>query len=254
MTVENKAKPKIAFFFFTGCEGCQLNKLNFEDNILDIIAHVDIVEFREAMDDKADHYDVAFIEGSLSTPDCISRIHDIRRRSTVLVSLGACASTGGINAMKNLQPIETVRETVYGDDKYRFPTLPAMPVSAVVKVDHEINGCPMSQPEFLKVFKALVTGQSPIKPDTPVCVECKLKENECLYNRGMVCLGPITKSGCDAICPSFGQFCTGCRGLVSNPNKNAMINIMTDHGISLDDAQKRMLLFNSYSHNHSLLK
>jgi len=254
MTVENKAKPKIAFFDFTGCEGCQLNKLNFEDNILDIIAHVDIVEFREAMDDKADHYDVAFIEGSLSTPDCISRIHDIRRRSTVLVSLGACASTGGINAMKNLQPIETVRETVYGDDKYRFPTLPAMPVSAVVKVDHEINGCPMSQPEFLKVFKALVTGQSPIKPGTPVCVECKLKENECLYNRGMVCLGPITKSGCDAICPSFGQFCTGCRGLVSNPNKNAMINIMTDHGISLDDAQKRMLLFNSYSHNQSLLK
>jgi coenzyme F420-reducing hydrogenase gamma subunit len=228
--------------------------LNFEENILDIIAHVDIVEFREAMDDKADHYDVAFIEGSLSTPDCISRIHDIRRRSTVLVSLGACASTGGINAMKNLQPIETVRETVYGDDKYRFPTLPAMPVSAVVKVDYEINGCPMSQPEFLKVFKALVTGQSPIKPGTPVCVECKLKENECLYNRGMVCLGPITKSGCDAICPSFGQFCTGCRGLVSNPNKNAMINIMTDHGISLDDAQKRMLLFNSYSHNQSLLK
>ncbi len=241
-----KTKPKIALFDFTSCEGCQLNKLNLENHILDLLEHVEIVEFREAMDDRADSYDIAFIEGSISTPTCVERIHDIRRRAKILVALGSCASIGGINAMKNLQPIEDVREIVYGEDKYLFPTLPAMPVSAIVKVDYEIHGCPMSIPEFLQVFKALVMGKAPIKPDSPVCVECKLRENECLFDRGMVCLGPITRSGCDAICPSFGQFCSGCRGLVPNPNRNAMLDILTDHGLSVQDAEKRLLLFNSY--------
>ena len=242
-----KTKPQIAFFDFTSCEGCQLNKLNLENHLLELLEHVDIVEFREAMDDKADAYDIAFIEGSISTPSCVERIHDIRRRAKILVALGSCATIGGINAMKNLQPIEDVREIVYGQDKYLFPTLPAMPVSAIVKVDYEIHGCPMSIPEFLVVFKALVMGKQPIKPDSPVCVECKLRENECLYDRGMICLGPITRSGCDAICPSFGQFCTGCRGLVANPNRNAMLDILTEHGLSLQEAEKRLLLFNSYN-------
>ena len=254
MATETKIKPKVAFFDFTSCEGCQLNKLNLENDLLDILEHIDIVEFREAMDDKAEEYDIAFIEGSISTPSCVERIHDIRRRAKMVIALGACASQGGINAMKNLQPIEEVREAVYGDEKYRFPTLPAMPVSAIVKVDYEIDGCPMSMPEFLKVLKALLAGQDPIKPDTAVCVECKLNENECVYDKGMVCLGPITRGGCDAICPSFGQFCTGCRGLISNPNKNAMLEILTDHGISLDEAKKRILLFNSYDHSQSMPK
>ncbi|MBL7059900.1 MAG: NADH:ubiquinone oxidoreductase [Candidatus Marinimicrobia bacterium] len=240
------AKPKVAFFDFTSCEGCQLNKLNLENHILDVLEHIDIVEFREAMDDKADEYDIAFIEGSISTPTCVERIHDIRRRTKVLIALGSCAAIGGINSMKNLQPIESIREAVYGEDKYLFPTLPAIPVSAIVKVDYEIHGCPMSIPEFLKIFKSLVMGKAPIKPDSPVCVECKLKENECLYERGMVCLGPITRSGCDAICPSFGQFCTGCRGVIPNADKHAMTDILLRHGLSTDEARKRLLMFNSY--------
>ncbi|MCF7824078.1 MAG: NADH:ubiquinone oxidoreductase [Candidatus Marinimicrobia bacterium] len=238
-------KPQVAFFDFTSCEGCQLNKLNLENDLLDILKHVDIVEFREAMDDKADHYDIAFIEGSISSPSCVERIHDIRRRSDILVALGSCAVNGGINAMKNLHPIDEVRETVYGKDKYLFATLPAMAVSSVVKVDYEVRGCPMNQQDFLKLLIALVLGKQAPKYNSPVCVECKLKENECLYNRGMVCLGPVTRGGCDALCPSFGQFCTGCRGILSNPNLDGMLEIMTNHGISLDEAKKRMLLFNS---------
>jgi len=249
MGTEKKIKPKVAFFDFTGCEGCQLNKLNLEDHMLAVLEHIDIVEFREAMDDRAEEYDIAFIEGSISTPSCIERIHDIRRRTKMLIALGACASQGGVNAMKNLQPIEDVRKTVYGDEMYRFPTLPAMPISAIVKVDYAIDGCPMSTPEFLKVLKAILAGQQPIKSDSAVCVECKLLENECVYDKGMVCLGPVTRNGCEAICPSFGQFCTGCRGLISNPNKNAMLDILTDHGISLEEAKKRILLFNSYDHS-----
>lgn len=254
MNTEIKIKPKVAFFDFTSCEGCQLNKLNLENDLLAILEHIDIVEFRETMDDKADEYDIAFIEGSISTPSCVERIHDVRRRSKMLIALGACATQGGINAIKNLHPIEEVRETVYGADKYRFPTLPAMPISAIVKVDYDIHGCPMSIPEFLKVLKSLLAGQEPIKSDSAVCVECKLKENECLFDRGMVCLGPITRSGCEAICPSFGQFCTGCRGLVSDVNKNAMLDVFTSHGISLEEAKKRILLFNSYDHSQSLPK
>ncbi|MBC8214501.1 MAG: NADH:ubiquinone oxidoreductase [Candidatus Marinimicrobia bacterium] len=238
-------KPKVAVFDFTGCEGCELNKLNFENELLDIIAHIDFVEWREAMDDKADEYDIAFIEGSISTPECVDRIHDIRNRSKILIALGACAVCGGMNAMKNQKPLEVAREEVYGKDKDLFPTLPALPLSAYVKVDFEIRGCPMTQQEFLRVVTALLMGKNPIIPDYAVCVECKLKENECVYGNGMICMGPITRAGCDAQCPSFGQYCIGCRGLVSHPNKEAMIEILTNHGLSVDEADKKMSLFNT---------
>jgi len=239
------AKPKVGIFDFTGCEGCELNQLNFEDQLLDIIEHVDIVEWREAMDGQADELDIAFVEGALSTPDCIKRIHEIRRKSKVLVALGQCAVSGGVNAMKNTRPIEDVREEVYGADKYLFPTLPALPLSAVVKVDHVVRGCPMTQIEFLKVFTALVMGKEPVEPDSAVCVECKLKENECVVDKGMICLGPVTRMGCGAHCPTVGQYCTGCRGLVSDPNIEGMREILVDKGLSMDEAWKRMQLYNA---------
>ena len=239
-------KPKIAFFDFTSCEGCQLNKLNFENELLDMLEFVDIVEFREAMDDKADEYDIAFIEGSISTPKCVERIHDIRRRSKILVALGSCAVNGGINAIKNLHPAEWVKETVYGDDKYLFPSIPVQPVSAIVKVDYEVRGCPMSAPEYLHVFKSLVTGRKPEKFDYAVCVECKLKENECVLDRGMFCLGPITRAGCGAICPSNGQYCTGCRGIVDNVNEKGAVDMLKKRGLSTHEAMKRMNMFCAY--------
>lgn len=238
-------KPRVGIFDFTGCEGCELNQLNFEDQLLDIIAQVDIVEWREAMDARAPEYDIAFVEGALSTPDCIRRIHDIRRRTRVLVALGTCAVTGGVNAVKNTRPIDEVREEVYGEDKYLFPTLPALPLSAVVKVDHNVRGCPMTQLEFLKVFTSLVMGKQPIEPDQAVCVECKLRENECVYERGMICLGPVTRGGCDAQCPTVGQYCIGCRGLVSSPNISGMEEILVSHGLSVDDARRRLQLYNA---------
>ena len=240
-----KTKPKVAVFDFTSCEGCELNKLNFEDELLALLEHIDIVEWREAMDDKADYYDVSIVEGAISTPDCVTRIHDIRSRSGVLIALGACAVQGGINAMKNQYPLEVVREEVYGKDKNLFPTLPALPVSRYVKVDYEIRGCPMTKSEFLKVLQAILMNKQPIIPDYAVCVECKLNENECVYGKSMICLGPITRAGCDALCPSFGQYCTGCRGMVSDPNENAMIEILSEHGLSIDEAKKRLDLYNT---------
>ena len=236
-------KPRIAFFDFTGCEGCQLNKLNFENELLDIIKLVDIVEFREAMDDQAEEYDIAFIEGSISTPNCIERIHDIRRRSKILVALGACAVTGGINALRNIHPPDWVKEEVYGENKYLFPSIPAQPVSAIVKVDFEVRGCPMSTPEYLHVFKSLVLGRKPEYKDYAVCVECKLSENECVLDKGMFCLGPVTRAGCNAICPSNGQYCIGCRGLITKPNLSGAVEMLKEYGFSTTEALKRMKMF-----------
>ncbi len=239
------SKPKIAFFDFTSCEGCQLNKLNLENDLLSLLELVDIVEFREAMDNRSDFYDIAFIEGSISTPACVERIHDIRRRSKILVALGACAVQGGVNAMKNLHSADWVKETVYGEDKYLFPSIPVQPVGAVVKVDYEIRGCPMSTPEFLHVLKSLILGRKPEVIDYAVCVECKLRENECVLDKGMFCLGPVSRAGCDAICPAFGQYCTGCRGVISNLNEQGAVRMLQRHGISAHEARKRLKLFNA---------
>jgi coenzyme F420-reducing hydrogenase gamma subunit len=176
----------------------------------------------------------------------VERIHDIRRRSKILVALGACAVQGGVNAMKNLHPAEWVKETVYGKDKYLFPSMPAQPVGAVVKVDYEVRGCPMSTPEFLHLLKSLVMGRKPETKDYAVCVECKLKENECVLDKGMFCLGPVTRAGCGALCPEFGQYCTGCRGMVSNANQNGAVDMLKKHGLSAREAIKRMDMFCSF--------
>lgn len=243
------SKPKVAFFDFTSCEGCQLNKLNLENDLLALLEHVDIVEFREAIDDKADAYDIAFIEGSISTPTCIERIHDIRKRSKILVALGACAVQGGVNAMKNTRDAEWVKETVYGSDKYLFPSIPVQPVSAIVKVDYEVRGCPMTTQEFLHLFKSLVIGRKPDIPDHAVCVECKLKENECVLDKGMFCLGPVSRAGCDAVCPSFGQYCTGCRGIISHLNLQGAIQMLKRYGFSENEAYKRLKMYNAITIN-----
>ena len=150
-----------------------------------------------------------------------------------------------MNAVKNTRSIDEVREEVYGEDKYLFPTLPALSLSSVVKVDYNVRGCPMTQIEFLKVFTALVMGKEPIEPSHSVCVECKLKENECVYERGMICLGPVIRAGCDAQCPSVGQYCTGCRGLVPQPNLEGMEEILVSYGLSVDEAWKRLELYNA---------
>ena len=236
-------KLQIAFFDFTGCEGCQLNKLNFEKDLLDILELVEIVEFREAMDNRADRYDIAFVEGSISTPSCVERIKDIRHRTKILVALGACAVSGGINAMKNLYPLDWVKETVYGQHKHLFPSIPVQPVSAIVKVDYVVRGCPMSAPEYMHIFKSLVLGREPEIIDYSVCVECKQRENECVLDLGMFCLGPITRAGCNAICPSNGQYCTGCRGFVPDFNKNGAIDMLRLHHLSTSQAVKRMKMF-----------
>jgi sulfhydrogenase subunit delta len=242
------AKPKVAFFDFACCEGCQLTVVDSLQTHLDLVAAVEIVQFREAMTEKGEDYLVAFVEGSCTREEDEARLRQIREQAAIVVALGACAHTGGVNALKNLQPsLQGVREYVYGDKWDWYDTYPARPISAVIPVDAIIPGCPIDRFEFLDVVKKVLLGKTPTIPDYPVCVECKLKENVCLFDKGGVCLGPITRAGCDAICPTYGTGCEGCRGLIPHPNENAMKDVLEKAGLTVEQLVSSMTMFNGYN-------
>ncbi len=239
-------KPKVAFFDFTSCEGCQLTVVDSLQTHPELLDVVEIVQFREAMTEKGEDYAVAFVEGSISRASDEPRLKRIREQAAVLVALGACAHLGGVNSIRNAQPLEDVRRYVYGDKAEWYETYPARPLSAVVKVDAVIPGCPIDRNEFLEVVKAVLLGKKPPIPDYPLCVECKLKENVCLFHKGGFCLGPVTRAGCGAICPTYGDGCEGCRGLIPEPNRNAMSNVLTENGLSVEAMLARWTMFGTY--------
>jgi coenzyme F420-reducing hydrogenase gamma subunit len=240
-------KPKVAFFDFASCEGCQLTVINLEDEILDILSKVDIVNFREAISERGEDYDVAFIEGSITREHDRERLEDIRRKAKIVVALGACAATGGLNALKNLKPISWIKERVYGKDAGYYETLEkAYPIDKFVKVDYYVWGCPIDKKEFMEVFKSILLGKKPQIPDYPLCVECRLKENVCVFEKGLTCLGPITRAGCGAICPQNGNSCEGCRGFIENPEVNAEKQILEKYGKSVDEILTDLNIFNAY--------
>jgi sulfhydrogenase subunit delta len=240
-------KPKIAFFDFACCEGCQLQVVNLETEMLDVIGAVDIVQFREAMTEKSDDYAIAFVEGSITREKDIPRLKKIREQAAVLVALGACATIGGVNCLKNFQPLDNVRKYVYGDKADWYETFAARPIDAVVPVDYYIHGCPIHKDEFVKVTKALLMGKKPEIPSYPVCVECKKAGNVCVFELGLKCLGPVTRAGCGAWCPSYRDNCVGCRGLVPDPNANAEKEVLQKYGLTVEQAIGQFRIFLGYS-------
>jgi len=239
-------KPKLGFFDFTGCAGCQLEVLNFETELVELIQHVDIVNFREAISERGQNYDIAFIDGAITTQSGIDRIKKIREQAKILVAMGSCACLGGVNCLKNFRPMEENLRIVYGDCAKYYNTIPARPVSAVVPIEYELPGCPMNRYEFLKLVKSLLLGKKFELPNYSVCVECKQAGNVCVFDKGEICLGPITRAGCDAICISNGRRCWGCRGLVDDPNTDSEKEILQKHGLTVDDILKQYRLFNGY--------
>lgn len=239
-------KPKVAFFDFACCEGCQLQIANLEEDLLGLAKLVDVVEFREVLTGKAPQYDIAFVEGSITRKEDEGRLKDIRSRSKLLVAYGQCAVTGGINKLKNQwHNTDDVRKEVYGDN-YNMPhldTYPTRGIDAVVKVDLYIPGCPIDREEFLRIVKELLLGKKPVLPNYPVCVECKLKENVCLFEYGIVCIGPLARAGCGARCPSNGVACEGCRGTVDDPNINAMHEILEKYNYTVDQIKRKINIF-----------
>jgi len=238
------AKPKISFHDFTCCEGCQLQVLNCEDEMLDILGAVEIVQFREAIDDRGEDYDIAFIEGAFSRESDRARLENIRKNAKIVVALGACATTGGLNVLKNFRGIEPAMKEVYGDKASWYETSAALPIDAAIKVDVKIHGCPIPKQEFLEVVKSVLAGRKPQIPDYPVCVECKLRENVCLYHKGEYCMGVVARAGCNAWCPSYGGRCYACRGLISDPNDKAAKDILAEKGLTLEKVMQEFRLFN----------
>ena len=241
-------KPKVAFFDFTGCEGCQLDALNLTgEELLDLLGAVDIVNFREVMTERSDNYDIALVEGSITRELEIPRLQKIRDQAKILIALGACACIGGINCLKNHLPIEEALRIVYGEKAKYYDTIAARPVNAVVPVDYYVRGCPPITSELLKVIKALLLGKKPEIPNHPVCVECKMASNICVFERGMTCLGPVIRAGCGAICIKGGRHCWGCRGLVDEPNIDSEKDILQKYGLTLEQVVEKFKIYNTYA-------
>ncbi len=241
------SKPRVAIFDFACCEGCQLQIVNLEEGILDLIGAVDVVEWREAMSEQSHEYDIAIIEGSITRAEDEKRIDIIRSRAKILIAMGSCATTGGINKLKNNFDLDEVRQCVYGDagKKEHLDTYQTKAIDEVVKVDYKIHGCPIERDELAYILRSLLVGKKPEIPDYPICVECKAKGNQCVWEKGLVCLGPIIRAGCGARCPSAGFRCYGCRGYISNPNLDAAKDVMEKHNLTVEDLKSKMVLFGS---------
>ncbi|MFQ5736529.1 MAG: NADH:ubiquinone oxidoreductase [Thermodesulfobacteriota bacterium] len=244
--MKRNGKPNVAFFSFTCCEGCQLTVLSCERELPDILSLINIVNFREAMSARSDDYDIAFVEGSISRRHEIAKLRKIRKRAKVVVALGACSATGGLNCLKNRFPMEEVKELVYGKEAAgheAFDTMPVKAIDAFIKVDHYIHGCPITRQEFLGVFTDLLLGKRPPVNNNPVCVDCKLAGNICVFEKGRSCLGPVTRGGCEAVCVTYGGVCWGCRGLVDNPNTRAHEDTLKSYGLTAQAVIRKFDLY-----------
>jgi sulfhydrogenase subunit delta len=240
------AKPKVAFFDFASCEGCQLCVLDLDPGqLLDLLEVIDIVEFREAISEKPEDgkYDIAIIEGSITRDSDIPRLKKIRETASLVITLGACSTIGGINALKNFQTKEQYQNAVYSDDPNKYETTTTKAVHEIITVDAFVPGCPIDTGEFVHVVKNLVLGKDPGIPSYPVCVECKKNENVCVYEKGIQCLGPVIRAGCGARCPSNGGYCYGCRGLVPDPNLNSQQDIMQKYDLDYEKMMDKFKLF-----------
>jgi coenzyme F420-reducing hydrogenase gamma subunit len=242
----NQPRPKVAFFDFTSCEGCQLTVVDSLQTHPELLQAVEIVQFREAMTEKGEDYLIAFIEGSCTRESDEDRLKAIRGQAAVVIALGTCAHLGGVNALKYLRPLEEARQYVYGQQASWYETYDARPIEAVIPIDYFLPGCPIDRDEFIATVKALLLGRKPPIPDYPVCVECKLRENLCLFTQGKVCMGPVTRAGCKAICPTYGQSCEACRGFISNPNDQSMWQVLQSQGLTVEQIESRYTMFTAY--------
>jgi len=240
------SKPRVAIFDFACCEGCQLQIVNLEEEILGLLSVVDAVEWREAMAEQSEEYDIAIVEGSITRESDAERLKVIRKQAKVLIALGACATSGGVNKLKNQFEMDDVKKCVYGDNAgdAHLDTYPTKALDEIVDVDFKVYGCPINNKEFGYIVRCLALGKTPSIPNYPVCVECKSLGNVCRFEYGEICLGPLVRAGCEAKCPSAGHWCYGCRGLVDDPNVNAAKDVMEKYGKTVADLESRMALYN----------
>jgi len=234
--------PTLAVWKFASCDGCQLTLLDCEDELLTLAREVRIAHFLEASSQLLPGpYDVSLVEGSITTPGDVERIRQVREQSTVLVTIGACATAGGIQALRNFGDIDEFRAAVYANPQYIDALATSTAISAHVPVDFELRGCPIEKHQLLEVISAFLVGRKPDVPDTSVCTECKRRGLTCvMVAHGTPCLGPVTHAGCGALCPAVGRGCYGCFGPMTGANLPALIGQLHACGMS-DGAVDRVL-------------
>jgi coenzyme F420-reducing hydrogenase gamma subunit len=218
--VKLQRKPRLAVWKFASCDGCQLSLLDCEDELLALAGEVEIAYFLEASRATVKGpYDLSLVEGSITTPHDAARIQEVRRLSRSLVTIGACATAGGIQALRNFRDVDEFIQIVYARPDYIQTLDRSTPISAHVKVDFELQGCPINKRQLLEVISAFLTGRKPAIARHSVCIECKRRGNVCvMVAHGTPCLGPVTQAGCGAICPAYNRGCYGCFGPMETPN------------------------------------
>jgi len=241
------ARPRLAVFKFASCDGCQLSLLDCEDELLAVASAVHIAYFPEASSRmEAGPYDVALVEGSITTPHDAERIQEVRRSASVVVTIGACATAGGIQSLKNWADHEDYLRCVYARPEYISTLATSTPIADHIKVDYELRGCPVDRHQLLEVLGALVAGRRPRLPTYSVCLDCKRRGTVCVeVAQGIPCLGPVTQSGCGAICPSFDRGCYGCFGPAAQCNCQSLTDQYLNTGTSAESLLPLLRNFNA---------
>jgi coenzyme F420-reducing hydrogenase gamma subunit len=243
----NSAKPRVAVHKFSSCDGCQLAFLNAGEALLNLSELVDIVHFAEAGPVKPEaRVDIAFIEGSIATPEDAERVKHIRDNSVYLITIGACATAGGVQALRNLADGQQWIDAVYASPQYIKSLATSTPIASHVKVDLELWGCPVNTRQVTAAVRALLFGVVPVVSRDSVCMECKRAGNVCvLVAKGMPCMGPVTQTGCGALCPSFGRECYACYGPAENVNTASLSKRFAGLGLLPEDIARRFLTVNA---------
>lgn len=247
--MQRKQKPKLAVWKFASCDGCQLSLLDCEDELLAVANAVEIAYFPEATSVVAKGpYDISLVEGSITTQHDAERIHHVRRASKVLVTIGACATAGGIQALRNFKDTKALTALVYATPKYVETLAKSTPIADHVFVDFELRGCPISKTQLLEVICAYLDGRKPNTPRYSVCVECKRRGTPCvMVANGTPCLGPVTQAGCNALCPAYQRGCFGCFGPAETPNTRALSEQWKALGKTPQELVRAFRTFNAYA-------
>jgi sulfhydrogenase subunit delta len=242
-------KPKLAVWKFASCDGCQLSLLDCEDELLAVAGEVEIAMFLEASRAVVrGPYDLSLVEGSITTPHDAERIHSVRRNSKYLVTIGACATAGGIQALRNFKDVREFTSVVYARPEYIETLNHSTPIADHVRVDFQLRGCPINKRQLLELVSAFLHGRKPNTPPHSVCIECKLRGTVCvMVAKGIPCLGPVTQAGCGAICPAYARGCYGCFGPKETPNTASLSVWWARLGMSEVDMVRALRTFNTYA-------
>jgi coenzyme F420-reducing hydrogenase gamma subunit len=240
-------RPRVAVFKFASCDGCQLSLLDCEDELLAVCEAVEIAYFPEASRVYGKGpYDVSLVEGSITTPHDAKRIHKVREQSKLLITVGACATAGGIQALRNFRDVKEFMAAVYASPEYIETLATSTAIADHVKVDFELRGCPINKYQLVEVISALLRGRKPNVPTYSVCMECKRRGTVCvMVARGEACLGPVTQAGCEALCPSYTRACFGCYGPKETPNTASLSSRFATLGVASVDMVRLYRTFNA---------